>query len=312
VTEMLTIDPELEGLLRELAADPESSLLKVPREKQIPSLFLHSTAVEAHARNLIVTERHLLATHRAELSGLLRQACLLRLVEGPDSRLYLYRHITATRSCTPFDIPTLKSRLNYSRRFDTPLSEHLSATELLERCVTTPHSRTPSVCELATASLRLEPTESARILAAIELSHGLSPRTSLTLLEGVLARNPTRREQLSALTHIGLAHSKFGAFDKARNAYRAACFLDESVLIGWIGFLLMSLQMGDATGSLQASQGLEQATQHKTCLIEDWAERLEIRRLSNEWRPTDKALITSKQIKDRLGSAGRRLADVMA
>ncbi|MCA9067038.1 MAG: hypothetical protein KDA96_28440, partial [Planctomycetaceae bacterium] len=61
------LDPEVEGLLREIAADPGSSLLRVERPKTLRPLLEREHAAGARMAGLTNAERHLLERYRDEV-----------------------------------------------------------------------------------------------------------------------------------------------------------------------------------------------------------------------------------------------------
>jgi hypothetical protein len=133
-SEFITLDPEFEEVLREVAADPDSSLLRVPRPKRIRSLFDRGSAVGALEPGLTRAEQHLLQVHRNELAWLLRQACLVKLVEGPKSRLYVSRYITAERQVELMRPSTMRSQLDLERGTAAGAKDEAPAIALLDRC----------------------------------------------------------------------------------------------------------------------------------------------------------------------------------
>src|SRR5436189_4868215 len=93
--ESLAFDPELEELLREIAADPGSRLLRMPRSTRPRDLLAIPEPVTRARAGLSVAERHLIEVHRDELAHLLRRACLIRFFSDPRKNMYLNRCKTA-------------------------------------------------------------------------------------------------------------------------------------------------------------------------------------------------------------------------
>src|SRR5262245_31177745 len=87
--EILKLDPELEHLLRELAAEPDSSLLRVARPAVMPALFETNTVVSQHATGLLPVEREILRAHRAELVEVLLDFMRDRLLNSGPYDVYM-------------------------------------------------------------------------------------------------------------------------------------------------------------------------------------------------------------------------------
>ncbi|MBI1379879.1 MAG: hypothetical protein GC161_02180 [Planctomycetaceae bacterium] len=79
---MSLLHPEVEHLLAEIAADPNSSLLRIPRAKVLPELFRPSDPIRPSAYFLTSAERHLLSVHREEVAHWLRVGLVFARTEG--------------------------------------------------------------------------------------------------------------------------------------------------------------------------------------------------------------------------------------
>jgi len=304
----VTLAPELEEILRVVGSDPDSNLLRVPRPRRIRSLFDRESPPSE--TGLSSAERHLLRVHRHELAWILRQLCIARLIDGPESRDFESRHITADRSVALPGPHELRDRADCGC---VPVegADCAASRRLIEAVVRDPLGGTPTVGELASTSFALEATDEARVLIAIELAQGAGPRSALLVLGELLSRNPDRSVAASAWTHVGLAHAKLGNFAPALEAYRTLCRLDEEVLFGWIGAVLMSLQLGDEASALEAAAGLDERAGAGSIAVAEWTEALTRRRARSEWKPTPAAPALVTRIAGRLGDPSRRLAHAL-
>lgn len=79
---MSLLHPEVEHLLAEIAADPNSSLLRIPRTKVLPELFRPPDPIRQSAYFLTSAERHLLAVHREEVAHWLRVGLVFARTQG--------------------------------------------------------------------------------------------------------------------------------------------------------------------------------------------------------------------------------------
>lgn len=176
-------DPEIEALLREIAADPRSNLLRVPRQKAARALVEDVPIVGVATAGLTKAERQLAIVHRHELSYLLRCAAWKRLTEGEDTWFVVSRSLP---DGTEVPVPTLDSVRSEARTLiDAPPPDvsHLGALELLDRCVSSPFEEWPTVQQFAGASLRIAPSGMARVNAAAAILELGQPRSALLCLE---------------------------------------------------------------------------------------------------------------------------------
>ena len=79
---MSLLHPEVEHLLAEIAADPNSSLLRIPRAKVLPELFRPPDPIRQSAHFMTSAERHLLAVHREEVAHWLRVGLVFARTQG--------------------------------------------------------------------------------------------------------------------------------------------------------------------------------------------------------------------------------------
>ena len=314
VAEMLTIDPELEGLLREVAADPDSSLLKVPRQKQIRAFFDRGGArstIESYGLTNI--ERHLLLAHRTELAHLLYQACLRQLVEGPRSRFFVSRFTSLDRELR------IDTRLE-SRSVPIPLSEfqppsdpdYLRGLELLEECATPADSKRPSVLDLASAGFALQRSDEFRLFASSELTQGPSLRTALLLLREVLQCIPTHSNAVSAWSQVGLAYSRLLNFERSHGAYAHLCTLDGSHIVGWLSRFLLAFQCGDRSDVRRVADRMSDAAFERHPAVDHFIQSTRRRRNAGEWSPTKAAADLLKRLSLEPETLVGRLASVLA
>ena len=91
----LGLDPEVEGILVDIARDKNSTLLRVPTRD------LGAFAVSGHVAGttgLTSAERHLLQTHRVELARALRDICRSSLRSNPVATLHLAEQVSLSAS----------------------------------------------------------------------------------------------------------------------------------------------------------------------------------------------------------------------
>jgi len=258
-SEELLFDPAVEEILREVASDPNSVLLRVPRASSVQVLLESNPIVRDRASLLSKAERELLRAHRAEVAHLLRQACMMHVYAGPEieARRGLVRSVTKD---TQVQIPT-NAQWVASARGELELSRGLESEpvgiELLERCVADGSVERVSVAQLAAAAQRLHPTDHARIYAGLDLLHGGQLDSARRLFESVLEGCPRRIDAAYALTNLGYLHGAFGRGRRALEFYSRATVVDDTLELAVMNVLLMSVALGIREKALAASRRID-------------------------------------------------------
>lgn len=203
-------DPEVEALLREIAEDPRSNLLRVPRPMASRALVEDVPIVSVATAGLTKAERHLAIVHREELSYLLRCAAWKRLTEGEDTWFVVSRSLP---DGTEVPVPSLDSvRRDARALIDDPPPDvsQLGAMELIERCVSSPLEAWPTVQQFASASLRIAPSCKARVNAAAAEIAFRRPMSALQALSYCAPRIQSTSEWVSWWTARARAFSVMG------------------------------------------------------------------------------------------------------
>ncbi len=305
----LVLDPEFEQLLREIAADPDSTLLRVPRPKVVRGFFERDEALSANATVLTRAEKHLVRTRGNELAWLLRQACLYKLVEGPTSKSYVSRYGPSGKDCSPLDQALVRERVEWEREEASGSDQHEHAVELLLRCVKSPVGGEPHVAELAMASHRLQPTNAARLQVAIDLCLRDAPRAGLSLAWRVLNAHPLRDDATRAWECIGLAYSRLGRLKEVHLAYQKGCAGDDPHT--YVNRLVFALQVGDRRDAIDCARQLNDMLPGDPPAMAWYVEAIRGRRQAREWSPTRAGRELAQSLADQLDGVARRVSDVL-
>lgn len=218
----ITLSPEVEELLREVARRPGSGLLRVERKDVVRTVLERESLVRATSAGLTAAELQLVEVHREEVAHALALAAHRAVcVDGRS-------HGFVANSADPrprFALPTessVRHAANAALRSPLHGSEATEAHDLLERVVRADRSAVPGSLELASAACRLLPRASSRVHVAIALTLDgdvTGARISWAhLLEGAL-EDSVREAALLGLTDVLL---RVGSLDQARVAARDA------------------------------------------------------------------------------------------
>lgn len=308
-SEHALLDPDFEALLREVAANPRSSLLRVERPRMLPELFDEHVHVGAQRAGLTSAERHLLQVHRGEVAWLLREACMIKLIEGPLSRRYV----------SPYSGPGKKVELLSDRQLARHVQETeaaasdsidcLDGLELLKRCVADRVGEEPNVAELATASLRLEPSDQARLMVGLDLANRGAPRSALTVLRHFWLSDPREARVAIALEYAGRAFADIDT-SKAYNAYKRSSEEPSGRVWSLMARLVFGFQLGIRADVLESSRMLAERVSESDAVIDSFVGALTTARRMQEWSPTPSSVDLTRSLQDSLNDVGRRIAGV--
>jgi hypothetical protein len=224
VAEPILFDARIEELLREVAADPKSRLLRVPRPAQLGAVLGRRPSVGVATAGLGAAERELVALHRGELAYLLRKLAVVRLFESPAAATNHARVSISGQAPLAVDrgdwVESARGSLE-GMSVDAPPDP---GRELLERCVRDPDEiGSVAVTDVAAAANVLEPTDQARIYAALWLRHDLSRIDNARgVLLDVLAGQASPTNASIAAADIGRLESTCGNSRAACDWYRRA------------------------------------------------------------------------------------------
>jgi hypothetical protein len=313
MVEPMLFEPEIEGLLREIAADPRSTLLRVDRPAVVRGLFDRGLPIRAHATGLTSAERHLLQVHRAELAFMLRQACVSKLYAHPEAKFRLIRNVAPGVRVEAPPPSHWRRNLGHELRIARADGIEFEGIELLQSCVAADGFARASVAQLAAASIRLEPTDQARIYSAVALMFDGDDRTAVDVFHRVIDATSSRRMQACAWTEIGDAANRQGRFGNAIICYRTAARLDAD----WAPAPLSLMSVGTVIANVEA---IGRAAMVVERLFEvnpsGWREYIGQLRAKRAAQGHERAWVTREQVAQlerivRTGRAGRALAHVL-
>lgn len=307
-SEFITLDPEFEEILRKVASDPGSALLRVPRPQRIRGLFERVEPATALSTSWTKYERHLVQVYRAEMADLLRQACRIKLFDASRSRWHSSpRRTPDQRRAEPSELAK-----DVARSAVEPLEseEFRNARALLEQCVTDFRGLEPSVADLAEASLRLEARDEARVMAALDYAQRDMPRAAIQILERVIAELPRSEILMCAWNNLGMAWSMLQETGKAFESHVEGCSIVADRAELWMNRLLFGIQLGLAEDVRRSARTLDDLISEDDPLIEWYAADRAEQRRNGVWTPSRESL--EMRIGSMLGpgSASRRIADV--
>ncbi|MBL8804476.1 MAG: hypothetical protein JNN27_20940 [Planctomycetes bacterium] len=242
---MFTLDPRTEELLREVAANPSSCLLRVPRREVEEALTRTDYRGLSSTVGLSAAERELLRTARAEVAYWLNVVCFRRLTEDEETRTFTSGvadgdRLFAARSFAEqqLELDWFKASQGASEpEFTTTLDDALQL--LSDRKQTAP------IEALASLSVRLAPSFSARLYAVQSCLSGDGVGFAMRLAEGLASSGGSRTDRAYALGALGTARYQRNELHHALDAYAAAARLLPSLPEFGLRALAMSVYACD-------------------------------------------------------------------
>ena len=296
MSELAALHPELEGLLREVAADPESNLLRLPRSGLVHSLRAAALPDRAPTTGLRPAERELLRTCRHEVAYLLLLACYRQQITAPQNRYLVYSlnesgEVAATLERRWLGIASQRLGLMPGRAI-------LNSMALLARCVSPDGERWPSVLELAAASARLDPSNTAYNYAALELILANQPAAGVRMLEKL--RLKSSHPSAMHLVNLAFGYERMSSFDRAHDVLVETEWPHNGQLTRCFMGLTLSAQRNREAEAMHWAWYLnELVTQGGDIQIH--VEGLKQRRTTGHWHPEPTAPAVLRRVAKKVG-----------
>ncbi len=303
-------DPEIQALLEEIVADPNSTLLRVPQARLSRWLTKREPAVSAGESLLTRAERHLVQEYRENVATMLQRGCTRMLLEEVSWQTMLHRTM---RGFEQPELP-LEETWNTEVRHHVRSArkhEHMQvASSLLERSIEVDQKPAPS--QLAAASLRLVPRDETRIWLSLALGLEGQARSALRTVESVLNHRPSRENASIALEQKACLQFEKGDSAVARELYREAFFAEENRPNPGLAWLTFSLLLEDEPGVLSAAGHVDSQVNSDHPSVREHIEIWEGRIAANVFEPTSGTKRLAAKLYERLPTASGRILHVFA
>jgi len=302
------LDPEVEAILREVAKDPDSVLLRVDRPKELRVLVEGGDTVVRGKTGLSLAEKQLLEVHRDEAAYLLRLA-YYRLSE----RTALAREgglIFRPERGRPKHLgeAELRNRILQERE---ALAEDAEAHGALDGGHAALLSTAPRPIDLAIASIRLAPSLLAQSYVASEYliqHHWQSASLTYATLTD-RTRDPVLRADFT--TGYALALARIGKLGESREVLRCAAEVvpDHECALCW---LFSSIQTEQLEQAREAAMIVDNIWPAPNLEARGWLSALLRQKTEGDWvlNPAGRSLI--RTLEDSVGETSRLILHGMA
>ncbi len=301
------VDPELEGLLRELASRPRSVFLRSSRKDAMRVLRSRTTPGVSALAVSDALERELVTVHRAELAEILKEACRTRLLEGEREKFVMMPYTGAGKRHRPTSIQSLRLRLERASEREADLSPN-SDNLLRNRSPLRDALQERSVLDLAALGQRLLPCDAWRLLAAISLISNQSTRAAHALARAVLDGWPELGDSLRALEVLALSEVLMGRPDLALAHQEEACSLRGDYPLGLINLVRYGLLAVQEEKVLAASNRMSGMIELEHPLVAQSCAADRTRRRDGYWGPTEATMDLACRLESTLGDVAREVS----
>ncbi|MBI5364714.1 MAG: hypothetical protein HZA53_16180 [Planctomycetes bacterium] len=244
MAELMQLDPAFEGLLREVAAAPESRLLRVPRGREVPRWLTIEAPSSASDMTLGLAERELVRVGRQELAWLFRQAALRELIDGERTRDEVIQCRAVDVRMRPLDREAIARQVGSEGSIT---GEEADSFRVLERWLRQSSLKAPTAAELAAASMRFAPTAHARAIAGPDYLLRGDIASAREWLEASLLSDATSKRAVTTWNNLALTYVFEQRPDRALAAYENAVVLAPTNAVARAGVVVSTVLLGDAT-----------------------------------------------------------------
>ncbi len=302
------MSPEAEELLREIAADPRSSLLKVPRRKRDRGLiWLSEAGFEKHpGRTRSPAERQLAEVQRNEVARVIREVCKDRLVNDAATKATVNAHTREAVSTSGIAAPTVSGPVAF---YDEDVEEALGL--LYRNSHPSPEEDRPSVGQLATIAHKLSPHHNSQLHIAIDLIYKGQTQTA----RGLLRRATTNSHDLvkaslleSSAFSWALDREPGKAFAEFFNAYRLGSPRPASILSAYLN----ALDWGDVASLKWTARIIDDSLCLDHPAVRHFIQGHLIRKRAGKIKTTEQGRRLARSSDLQLGSVSSRLVEAYA
>lgn len=304
--------PELEGLLREVAADPSSSLLRVSRPSVVAGYLDRSLVSRDALRARTLAEGELLRVHREEVASALREACLVRFYEDPESSRFLHRHPSRTQIFEPPTWESWRRQAEEARRAARLDHADIPHSELLDFCLQQPGTSKPSIVQLARAAQMLVPSDTSECHEGLALVLDGHHAAGGRMLVDLAIKRASRRISSHAIESVGLA---FGLADDDRSAlgyYRRAWELAPHRTEPVVAWLVCAATTLDTKELHRAASVLDEMANAGDVAVRELVSLKKNQREQGRLVPSDETKGLVARLRDAVGPASETVLDALA
>lgn len=308
MAEPLVLDPRVEEILRDIAADPRAQLFAIDPAKFVRGLSESSVRASASATGLRSAERELLSCHRHEVARLFLVEFRMRLEEDPSNL-----------SVHPYDSPPADERATRIReaadlQLELRAGDQVDARSLLRELVNGAVSHgPPDRARLLAASMRLDDSPTARVYLAYDHAARGEYRSAIRQAERVIAARASAEVlhtawQASALSHerLGRTVDAIAHFETALDTAQQYHLEPQVQAVPALGALTLSLCVGWRSRVLALAARLDELVGVQARVLRE-AITIILKERQAGYRVRAATCSLARELSDRPGAASREV-----
>jgi hypothetical protein len=181
---------------------------------------------------------------------------------------------------------------------------------VLHRCVLEPTGTEPTVLQLAEASLRLEWSDEAQLMAALDMIESGAPLSAIELLKRLLTVPASKSIEVCVWNNLGLAYKYLNRLPLAHECYVSACTVGVERIEPWLNRLVRGLQLGHISDVRDTSLVVEEMAPSAPHRLDLFVKANLRERMQGIWSPTKASQESLEAIRLVAGPAVRRILNV--
>lgn len=303
------VDPELEGLLRELGSRPRSVFLRTSRKEAMRVLRSRTTQGVGAMAVPDALERELVTVHRDELAEILKEACRTRLLEGEREKLFMvpYTGVGTHHEIVP--IQDLEARIERCVQLGAPGAVAAQADVICGVLASRPPERV-SVLDLAALGQRIQPCDTWRLMSAISFISNKMAESAHSLAALVMDGWPSPDDALRALELLALSEVVEGRPLPGVEYQEQACSIRGDYPLGLLNLFRYSLLALKEAKAVEVAGRLDSMMKLDHPLISHSCEVTLVRKRSGDWQPSAASVQLALRLEPRLGDVAREVSRV--
>lgn len=286
--------PEAEEVLRDVARDPNSTLLRFPRRSRVRSLFELTDYSLPLRSNLTYAERELLDVHREEVAAGLRE-------RATNEMFFSERY---ERWSCRFGMDNVVAERCPDRNFERDL-QHIEGRWA---AAAREHLENPHRCsQMLRISDRIVSGPWTRLLQGLALAFEGWKRTGSTVIESTIDQLP-RSARSFGWEYLAWTQGQLGDSRAAAGYYHLSIKTGSNLPAPRLGAFFHALNSGDSSAAVRYGQRLDSEISVETESLKGFVRSYSRQRKTGEWAPTPAGRRLSKEIVSTLGCSSREIA----
>jgi hypothetical protein len=302
------VDPELIGLLREVAVAERSALFDVTPEQLARSPLDAKPRVPNTSALLSNAERRLLETRREELGVLLYWYGHQVRTADPALAHTWHDSVTVDRELEPptgGELAARAQRLATAGGLDT---SDVEAVACLRRCL---GGGAESPAKILVAALRVAPSDSMRMCLGADLYTSRRPISSARVLRDLLESRPAALVASYALEELGFQACSELRYPEAALHYEQAALADAGRVMPLVFWLFAAVQAGEPVSAARAAARIDELAGPEHSAVRWFVSGHLADRTRGGWAPT-RAADACRSALAQVGPAAMEVLSVFA